>query len=74
MPATQFKKPEEYVPPSVLSSTQKCAVEEREDGAVVHFRIDPTEWARLKRKMGTQDPALFLWDNMLYRNIIGMVY
>lgn len=61
-------------PSSVLGSTQNCAIEEREDGAVVHFRIDPTRWARLKRKVGTQDPAMFLWENLLHRSIEGLVF
>lgn len=61
-------------PEPVLSSTQKCAVEEREGGAVVHFRIDPQEWSRLKRRMATQDPAMFMWENHIHRMIEGAIY
>lgn len=71
-------QPKPAPPPKVqanpLSSGEKCAVEEREGGAVVHFRIDPQDWARLKRRMGPQDPARYMWENHLYRMIMGAVY
>ncbi len=52
----------------------KCTVTEFADGAMVAFQIDPQDWARLKRRMGTQDPARFMWENHLYRMIMGAVY
>jgi hypothetical protein len=57
-----------------LSSTQKCAVEEREGGAVVHFRVDPQTWARLSRRMNGQDPATYMWENILHRAVETAAY
>lgn len=45
------------------------------DGAAsVQFYIDPQRWARLQRKMGSVDPAMFLWENLINRMIDGATY
>ncbi len=54
--------------------TPHCVVSVRDGEATVIFKIDPQTWARLSRKMGPQDPATFLWDNILHRAIEGAAY
>jgi len=54
--------------------TPKCVVTEGPDGTLVTFKIDPQDWARLQRRMGPQDPATYMWENHLYRMIMGAVY
>lgn len=45
------------------------------DGAAsVQFYIDSQRWARLQRKMGSVDPARFLWENLINRMIDGATY
>jgi hypothetical protein len=45
------------------------------DGAAsVQFYIDAQRWTRLQRKMGSVDPAMFLWENLLNRMIDGATY
>lgn len=65
----------EGLPLHGLRADQKCAVvEQRGEGAIVHFRIEPQEWTRLKRRMANQDPATFMWENHIHRMIDGAVY
>lgn len=71
--ATQTKPTAPASTRTSLSSTPKCAVEERESGAVVHFRIDPAIWARYKTRIGSQDPAEYLYQ-LLRAQIEGHVY
>jgi hypothetical protein len=58
----------------VLLPTEKCAVVERDGSATVVFRIEPTEWKRYKTRIGTMDPADYLWDNVLKRSIVDHVW
>ncbi len=53
----------------------KCMVTLAPDGAAsVQFYIDAVTFTRLQRKMGGQDPAMFLWENILHRAIEGAAY
>jgi hypothetical protein len=53
----------------------KLTVKDRaEDGLTVTFDIEPDIAKRLRRKAGGQDLALFLWENVIYRNIVAAVY
>jgi len=55
---------------------KKCYITNsvEEGGVIVHFKIDPQDWTRLQRRMGPQDPATYMWENHLYRMIMGAVY
>ncbi len=53
----------------------QCMVTNAPDGsASVTFRIDAQTWARLQRKMGGQDPAMWMWENILHRAVEGAAY
>ena len=67
--------PKGPVKPPVSQGTPNCAVEEKDGKMIVHFVIDdPTAVKRLKSRIGTMDPATYLWDNILYRNVIGSLF
>jgi hypothetical protein len=74
MPTSTQNKPKATVveaPPAPKCSIMTDGI----DGSVVvAFRIDPQTWARLSRKMGPQDPATFLWENILHRAVEGAAY
>lgn len=54
----------------VSQGTPQCAVEEKGGKMIVHFVIEePATIKRLKSRMGPQDPATYLWDNILKRAI-----
>lgn len=47
-----------------------CAVDAQRDGsALVHFRIDPKTYARLKTKCGSRDIQLVLWEDVIHRAV-----
>jgi len=72
MPPTQTK---EQAPPRASVPPPKCMVTPSPDGAAsVQFYIDPQRWSRLQRKMGSVDPAMFLWENLINRMIDGATY
>lgn len=74
-PPTQTRKIDPAPIPLRPPLTAKCAVRPQDDGtAIVEFRIDAQAFARLKRKMGPQDPAIWLWENLLHRTIEGAAF
>ena len=63
-------------PVSIFPGTSKLAVERLKpgEGAIIHFRIDAQTLQRLDRKASVQDPALFLWENVVRSAVESYFY
>jgi hypothetical protein len=51
-----------------------CLVDEWEDGAVIHLRIDKNGLERLKRKAYQQDVSRHVYENVLRPALEGYLY
>ena len=58
-----------------LGSIPQCAVErDSSEGVVVHFRLSQQDWSRYETRIGRQDPAEYIWSNVIKPATQGHIY
>lgn len=77
-PGAKASRPQPYPPPNKPSRSNPCvvnAIAPGDSGLHVTFLLnDPQVIKRLQSRAGRKDLGQFLWDELLHKQIVDLVY